>query len=262
LIAALFVPGDRPERFEKAIASGADVAILDLEDAVGFERKEFARDAVARALSGGIDAWVRINPPAGEFGRLDLVRLSGLRPRRVMLPKAADAGDVALVRKAFPDVPVVALIESIDGLRHIDAIAAAPGLAALAFGAFDLCAEAGARPIPEVLAPWRSAIIVAARAAGIAAIDTPYLALDDEAGLAADSRRAVDFGFDAKLAIHPKQIAAIRAAFVPSPEELARAHRILEAARAGGVSVIDGAMIDGPIFAAARRVVARAGEKE
>ena len=258
----LFVPGDRPERFVKAIESGADAAILDLEDAVAPHRKRVARAAVREALERGLRAYVRINPSGGDPGRADLAELAGCAPLAVMLPKAATADDVAAVRRALPGIPVVALIESIDGLRQADAIARAPGVAGLAFGAFDLCAELGARPVAEVLAPLRSAVVVAARSAGVAAYDTPFLALEDEAGLVADARRALDFGFDGKLAIHPKQVAPVRAIFTPSAEELERARAIVRAGHGGGVAVVDGAMVDAPIFAAARRVLARAGEEQ
>jgi citrate lyase subunit beta/citryl-CoA lyase len=167
---------------------------------------------------------------------------------------------VALVRRSLPDAAFVVLIESTAGLGNAEAIARAPGVRALAFGAYDLCAELGARPVAEVLAPLRSRIVVAARAAGVSAIDTPFLALDDDAGMADDARRSLEFGFDAKLAVHPKQIAPIKAAFMPAPAELARARRIVAAAQTGGVAVVDGAMVDAPIFAAARRVLSRAGE--
>ena len=257
----LFVPGDRPERFAKAVASGADAAILDLEDAVAPDRKETARAAVRDALQAGLNAYVRINPPATEAGRADLAMLAGLRPAAVMVPKAGSERDVEAVRRALPGAAVVALIETVEGLRHANAVAAATGVLALAFGAYDLCAELGARPVPEVLAPLRSQVVVAAREAGVAAYDSPFAALEDEAGLAADARRALDFGFDGKLAIHPKQVSPIRAIFTPSAEDLERARAIVRAAERGGVAVIDGAMVDAPMFAAARRVLARAAEE-
>lgn len=257
----LFVPGDRPERFAKAVDSGADAAILDLEDAVAPHRKADARAAVREALAGGLRAYVRVNPASSDLGRADLQMLVGLAPVGVLLPKAAGAHDVDFVRHVLPDAEVVALIESIDGLRHAEAIAAAAGVRALAFGAYDMCAELGARPVPEVLAPLRSQVVLAARAAGVAAYDTPFLVLEDEPALIADARRGLDFGFDGKLAIHPKQVAPIRAIFTPSAEDLDRARAIVRAAERGGVAVVDGAMVDAPVFAAARRVLARAGEE-
>jgi len=257
----LFVPGDRPERFAYAVASGADAAILDLEDAVSFDRKDAARASVREALAAGLRAYVRVNPAGSDAGRADLAMLAGLAPVAVMLPKAAGPEDVAAVSGALPHVEVVPLIESIDGLRHAVAIAAAAGVRAVAFGAYDMCAELGARPVPEVLAPLRSQVVLAARAAGVAAYDSPFTALEDEAGLVADARRALDFGFDGKLAIHPKQVAPIRAIFSPSAEDLERARAIVAAAGRGGVAVVGGAMVDAPMVVAARRILARAGEE-
>jgi citrate lyase subunit beta/citryl-CoA lyase len=255
----LFVPGDRPERFANAVASGADSAILDLEDAVAPARKDAARASVAAALENGLRACVRINSPASEEGRRDLAALAGRPPEIVMIPKAASLHDVTEVRERFAGAAIVALIESIAGMRAIDALAAT-GIEALAFGGWDLCAELGARPTREVLAPYRARVVCAARTAGIAALDTPFVALDDPSGLASDARCAVDFGFDGKLVIHPRHVAAVRAAFAGDPAEIARARGILAAAGAGGVSVYDGTMVDAPLVLAARRVLARAGQ--
>jgi citrate lyase subunit beta/citryl-CoA lyase len=174
-----------------------------------------------------------------------------------MIAKTAHEDDVAAVRAVWPDVPVIALIESIGGIERLAQIAAAANVDALAFGAYDLCAELGARPTSQVLIPWRSRIVFAARSAGRRAIDTPFLALDDPAGLAADAQTAVDFGFDGKLAVHPAQVAAIRSAFVPLPDEVARARRIVGAFSNGGVGVADGVMIDRPVLLAALRVLER-----
>jgi citrate lyase beta subunit len=263
---ALFVPADRPERFSKAVASGADIVLLDLEDAVAPGRKDAARRYVVEALAAGLQAWVRINSPRSDAGLRDVAALANVPAAGVMIAKTASAADVAAVRSSLGDAAaargplcdaaLIALIESIDGLRNIDAIA--EGVEALAFGGYDLCAELGARPVPEVLAPLRSRVVLAARAAGIAAIDTPFIALDDEAGLADDARRAVDFGFDGKLAIHPKHVAAIKKAFTPDPVEVDRARAILAAAHNGGVAVVDGTMVDAPLVRAAERVIARA----
>jgi citrate lyase subunit beta/citryl-CoA lyase len=253
----LFVPGDRPERFEKAVGSGADTAILDLEDAVAPGRKAFAREAVRTALRGGLQACVRINVAVSDAGTADLAMLAECPPRSVMLPKVSGPRDLDAARERLPALPFIALVESIDGMRRIEEIATTPGVTALAFGGYDLCAELGARPTPEVLAPWRSRTVFAARMAGIDAIDTPYVRLDDDAGLAEDARRAVDFGFDGKLAIHPKHVAPIRAAFIPDAAEVERARAIVAAASGGGVVRLDGVMIDAPLVAAASRVLSR-----
>jgi len=192
----LFVPGDRPERFPKAAAAGPDRVIIDLEDAVAPGNKVAARAAAVAALGAGLQAIVRINPPHEREGAADLAALGAYPPLALLVPKVGDPTDIALARAALPGVPLYALIESIAGIRALERIATAPGLIGLAFGAYDLCAELGARVTPEVIAPWRAQVVLAARAAGIAAIDTPYVNIEDEAGLAADAHRAVDFGFD------------------------------------------------------------------
>ncbi|GAC1415395.1 MAG: CoA ester lyase [Candidatus Velthaea sp.] len=258
-VVALFVPGDRPDRFAKAAAAGADRVIIDCEDAVAPTNKPAAREATRAALAAGFRACVRINPPNSPEGAADLAALAAHPPLAVLVPKVGDPADIAGVRAVLPHTPVIALIESIAGIRALERIAAADGVEALAFGAYDLCAELGARVTAEVLATWRSLVVLAARSANVAAIDTPYLDLQNEPGLGEDSYRAVDFGFDGKLAIHPKQIAVIRAAFMPDFDEIARARAIVAAGGEGGASVLGGAMIDAPIIAAARRVIDRAG---
>jgi len=254
---ALFVPGDRPERFPKAIDAGANIVILDLEDAVAIERKTIARDAVRLALQNRMRVCVRVNVAVSETGMADLTMLAANPPDSVMLPKVTGPRDLDAARETLRGTPFIVLIESIDGLRKIDEIATVPGVAALAFGGYDLCAELGARPTPEVLAPYRSRIVFAARSAGIDALDMPFVDLDDDVGLAEDARRAVDHGFDGKLAIHPKQVVPIQSAFAPSPGEVERARAIVDAAANGGVVRVNGMMIDPPLVAAARRVLAR-----
>lgn len=251
----LFVPGDRPERFAKAVASGAAAAILDLEDAVAPAAKDAARAQVCAALRDGLDAFVRINPPRTPAGQADLAALVGLRPRAIVVAKAESPDDLAAVPAG---VPAIALVETVRGLERARELAHAPNVAALAFGAFDLCAELGAVPQPEVLAPLRSAVVLAARGAGRLAIDTPFVQLDDDEGLQADARRSVAFGFDGKLAIHPRQVAAILDVFEPSAADVARAHAIVAAVAAGGVGVVGATMVDAPLLAAARRVLVRA----
>jgi citrate lyase subunit beta/citryl-CoA lyase len=254
-VVALFVPGDRPDRFAKAVAA-ADIAIVDLEDAVAPDRKEHARSNAVAAVRGALHAWVRMNALTTPYASGDLEALASAPPAGVLIPKVSCAGDVHRVRAAVA-VPLIALIESVAGVRHLDEIAGS-GCAIVAFGAYDLCAELGARPTAEVLATWRAQVVLATRAAGIAALDTPFVELDKTAELEADARRAVDFGFDGKLAIHPNQVAVIRDAFRPSPAELERARAIVAAAASGGVHRFAGTMIDEPLVQGARRVIARA----
>jgi len=254
----LFVPGNRPDRFAKATASGADAVILDLEDAVADADKDVARASVCEALGSGLRAIVRTNAVESPAGERDLAALAHLPLAAVMLPKTSGANDVDRARSLLPDVSIIALVESVRGMRAIDAIAGA-GVDAIVFGGYDLCAELGARPTPDVLAPWRSRVVFAARSANVAAIDTPFADIGDLAGLAADAGRTVDFGFDAKLAIHPSQIAPIRDAFTPGARDVERARGIVAAATGGGVNTYEGTMIDMPLVIAARRVLARAG---
>ncbi len=253
----LFVPADRPDRYAKASAA-ADAAILDLEDAVAAERKGVAREAVAVALRSSQAYWVRINPLDTDNGRADLAMLaSNPPPAAVLVAKAASPDDLRQLAARFAGTKIYALIETIAGIVNLEPVAMVPGLSGLAFGAYDLCAELGARVTAEVVAPWRAQIVLAARRFGLAAIDTPYVNLSDEDGLAQDARRGADFGFTGKLAIHPRQVPVIRAAFLPSADEVARAEAIIEQ-YASGVAVVDGRMIDAPVLALAQQLLARA----
>jgi citrate lyase subunit beta/citryl-CoA lyase len=259
----LFVPGDRPDRFGKAIASGASGAILDLEDAVALDRKAQARDDLRAFLDAHADlgaVLVRINPPHSPDGRADLAMLAGARRvAAVLVPKASDVGDLARVSDAVGDLPQIPLIETARGVVHAETIAAAPHVIALAFGPYDLASELGGVPDPDVLLPHRARILVAARAAGRWAIDGPSREYGDPSIPARDAAQARRLGYDGKLLIHPAQIAPVRDAFAPSSEEIAYARRIVEAAALTSPAVVDGTMIDTPIQVAAERLLRRAG---
>lgn len=270
----LFVPGDRADRFAKAEASGADGAILDLEDAVAPERKDAARAAVLAHLRAGGEPpallMVRTNPAATPHGLRDLLALIDARiaPPALVLPKVEDAGEVRLVAQALAAAglspALLAIVESARGLENAPAIAAAaPTLAGLAFGGVDLAADLGAALAWDAMAYARGRVVAAAAAAGLPAFDVPFLAIADDAGLAQDCAASRRFGFAGKIAIHPRQVAAIQAAFAPSAEEIARAERVLAASAAaqGGVAVVDGRMIDAPVVRAAERIVALAARK-
>jgi citrate lyase subunit beta/citryl-CoA lyase len=259
----LFVPGDRPDRFAKALESGASGAILDLEDAVSPDRKAVAREAVRAFLEGAADrsrVAVRMNPPAGDEGRTDLAMLAAApAPAALLVPKVDDAATLARITAGLGGVPLIALIETARGLTHCEAIAATDGVLALAFGPYDLAAELGGESTRDVLLPHRARMMVAARAGGVWALDGPSREYGNPAIPAADADHARRLGFDGKLLIHPAQIAPVRAAFTPSSEELAYARRIVAAAERGSPAVLDGTMIDTPIVTAALRIVARAG---
>jgi citrate lyase beta subunit len=263
--AILFVPGHRPDRFAKALAAGADAVVVDLEDAVPPAEKDAARAAVlARpAAPPGVAFGVRINPVASAAGIADLAALLGAAPPDfLLLPKAESAEELRIVHRAFGGAGprLVALIESAEGLARAGAIAAEPGCAALGFGGVDLAADLGCAVGWEPLLPHRAALVAAAARGGAALFDVPFLGLDDEPGLVEETRRVQALGFTGKLAIHPRQVAPIQAVFTPSAEQVAWARKVIAAmeAAAGGVSVVDGRMVDAPVARAARRVLARA----
>ncbi|SMH29988.1 itaconate degradation C-C-lyase RipC [Azospirillum agricola] len=266
----LFTPATRPERFARAAEAGADVLIIDLEDAVAPVDKAAARrlalEALATAPARPIQRALRVNAPVTLDGLEDLLALarSPVRPDVLILPKTESAEMVrwidALLSGAGCPLPLVALIESARGVAAVEAIAqASPRLTALFFGAADLSADLGCATAWEPLLAARSRLVNAAALAGIEAVDSPFFALNDAEGLARETQAALALGFGAKAAIHPGQVAAINAALTPNAEAVAQARRILvESAK--GVGVVDGRMIDEAVARKARRILARAGD--
>ena len=271
----LFSPGDRPEMLRKAPRAGADALIFDLEDAVAPARKAEARAAVREVLADpafdpGAEVCVRVNP-VGVAADDDLAGVLGpdVRLDAVVLPKVEGPRDVetlaALLAERGRDLPVVALVETAAGVLHAEAIAAADPTDALFFGAEDLSADIGATRTSsgEEVSHARQHVVLAAAAAGVDAIDTVFVDIEDEAGLRADARAAVGLGYDGKPAIHPAQVGPINEAFTPEPDELDWARRVLEAREAAdaddrGVFTVDGEMIDPPLVRRAERLVDRA----
>jgi (S)-citramalyl-CoA lyase len=265
----LFTPATRPERFAKASAAGADVAILDLEDAVAPADKTQARAIALNYLAddpaeGALHA-LRINgldTPAG-ISDLDALLGSGAAPDFLVLPKTETAGHLRILDRlltaAGKDTRLIGLIESAHGLAVVEAIATAtPRLFGLMLGAADMAADLGAGTAWEPLAFARGRLVAACALAGIVPIDSPFFDLNDEAGLKQEIAAAVALGFGAKAAIHPAQIGAINAALTPSAEAVVKARAIL-AENAKGVGTVDGQMIDEAIARKARRTLAAAG---
>jgi citrate lyase subunit beta/citryl-CoA lyase len=249
----LFVPGDRPDRFAKAEASGADAVILDLEDAVSVAGKEAARAAVGEWLATGKTgnravAMVRINAPGTPWFTADaeLVAAYGVP---VVVPKAEQPGTLAGFRE------VVALVETALGVERAAELAAVPSVRRLAFGAIDLAAQLGVAPEdPQPFAYARSRLVIASAAAGLAPpVDGVTTDLRDDDRLLADVRYARRMGFGGKLCVHLKQIATVRAGFAPTEAELEWARRVLTAG--DSVSTVDGQMIDRPVLERARRML-------
>ena len=265
----LFVPGNRPERFAKALASGADAVVLDLEDAVAPEAKAAARAAIgawaaSAALADRLRTLVRINEAASPLFADDLRMLATAGLQTAMLPKAEAQDQVRAVIAALPGAQVLALIETAAGLQAVDAVARSPGVVRLAFGtldfALDLDLDIGEHP--DGLADGASRIALASRLAGLPAPVagvTPQI--DDEARLLADLAWARRFGFGAKLCIHPKQVAPLHTALAPSPQALDWARRVLAAdAAQPGAARLDGRLVDRPVVLQALRTLARAGQ--
>jgi citrate lyase subunit beta/citryl-CoA lyase len=255
----LFVPGDRPERIAKARASGADAVVVDLEDAVAPGNKRSARDAVAGALDASKPVLLRINGADTAWFADDARLASHPGIAAVMLPKAAAADEVAALRSAGGGKPVLALVESAAGMANLAALAASPGLTRLAFGSIDFQLDLDIGDDDLALLAFRSQLVLVSRLAGLQApVDGVTTALDDAARIEAEARRARALGFGAKLCIHPKQVPIVNAAFSPSADELAWAQRVVDAAAAadGAAVAVDGRMVDAPVLARARRLLA------
>ena len=257
-IAPLFVPGNRPERFAKAAASGADAVIIDLEDAVAPEEKERARQEAASASLPGMTVLVRINASGTPWHAEDLAALAGASIQGIILPKAEDPATLATLRALLPDgAVVVALIESALGLAGARTLARAAGR--LAFGSMDFAADLGCAHTREALLMARQELVLASRLAGLPApIDGVTAAIGDDALTEADGRHAAGLGFGGKLLIHPRQVAPALRGFAPDADEVAWARRVLGAGGDGAVKV-DGMMIDAPVRVRAERILARAG---
>ena len=270
----LFVPGDRPDRMEKALGLGADALILDLEDAVAPAAKPEARKAVARfvAANPGANLWVRINPIDGPEAEKDLAAVVAARPDGIVLPKAeggasvnALAARLTALGNATAQILAIAT-ETPAAMFQLGSYGGAKRLAGLTWGAEDLPAAIGASTSREedgrYTPPYelaRSLCLFGAAAAGVAPIETVYPAFRDLEGLKAYAGRARRDGFTGMMAIHPAQVEPINAAFTPSEAEIAHARAVVAAFEANpeaGALSLDGKMIDRPHLVQARRTLA------
>jgi citrate lyase subunit beta/citryl-CoA lyase len=255
----LFVPGNRPERFDKALASAAHAVILDLEDAVPPDQKDAARASIASWLSAARPVVVRIN--AAPTPWYDDDRAVCLHPgvAAVMVAKVEHADQLAALEGTVPLIP---LIESAAGIDQVRSISRVRGVSRLAFGAIDLQLDLCMQAEYDELIYFRSQLVLASRLAGVGTpIDGPSVALHDSAQVELDARRARRLGFGAKLCIHPNQLEAVNRSFRPTEAEIGWAHRVLAIARAsGGAAVaLDGKMIDTPVILRAQAIVDDAG---
>lgn len=267
----LFTPGDEAEMMRKALGGDADVVVFDLEDAVAPDAKEDAREAVGEVLTEAgetPEVWVRLNP-FEEGGESDLDAVSEKEPSCFVIPKAGSAADVERVAEALDergsDAGIVPIVETAEGVVNTAEIAGASRVSAVIFGAEDLSADIGATRTEEgeEVLYARQKVVTAASAAGVDAIDTLWTDFRDDEGLRRDTERAVRFGYDGKLCIHPAQVDPINDAFTPDEDRVEWAEKVMEAKREAdergkGVFEVDGEMVDEPLVEQARTVLERA----
>jgi citrate lyase subunit beta/citryl-CoA lyase len=253
----LYVPGHADRVIPKAFAAGADVVILDLEDAVPLDQKEHARDNV-RATLAERTAFVRINSPYTELAERDL-DVVGQLCGDIKIPKVESADDVAWVASRVPGVRLRCIIETPKGVLAAQEIAASPGVVELSVGTVDLANALGNAGGWDELLFCRSFVVAAARAAGLGPpVDSAFPQLEDLDALRAEALAARRLGFFGKIAIHPRQVAIINEVFSPSAVEVAWAHRVVEAFTASGgdpVRMPDGEFVDLPVALRAQRTL-------
>lgn len=260
----LFVPGDRPDRFEKALISGADTVIIDLEDAVASGNKTEARETVAAWLSSERPVYVRVNGPDTRYFEPDLKAIARPGLSGVVLPKAENPDGIAEAASRVPEeVGVLPLLETALGVWNARDLAEVPCVERLAFGDIDFRLDTGIEGESEELLYARSRLVLASRVAGIPSpLDGVTTALDDPGRLAEDVSRARRLGFGGKLCIHPKQVETINRGFMPSETQIAQAKQVLNTAEASGTGAarLEGEMIDRPVIERAQAILKRADQ--
>lgn len=266
----LFVPGTRPERFSKALDSGANAVVLDLEDAVPEEDKDKARSAIRNAwhdftADQKSRLVIRSNAPGSSFYSADLILAQELNVACILIPKSESLDEINGAALVLPNTAIIPMIETALGLEHLREIAQSNQVIRLALGNLDLQADLGMICDEEEtqLQTARFQIVLASRLAQIAPpIDGVTPSTEDLERINRDALRAKALGFGGKLCIHPKQVSVVKAAFMPSQDELNWAKRVIEADHAshGGAVKLDGRMIDRPVVLLAQRTLALAGK--
>jgi citrate lyase subunit beta/citryl-CoA lyase len=268
----IYLPGNRPRMIQKGPLLGADAVILDLEDSVSPEEKDAARILVARAIEtldfGESEVMVRINP-IHTGGLVDLPVILAAGPEAIVVPKCESRDDVLAVDIAINEsnpgkpVAIIPMIESAKGILNAYEVASASArVDAVTFGGEDFTQDIGATRTKEGREIFwgRSMLVIAAKAAGVQALDTVFSDLNDEAGLRRDTREIKEMGFDGRAAVHPAQIEIIHEIFTPSEAELQYASNVLSCAEkarreGSGVAVFKGKMIDKPIIQRAEKMI-------
>ncbi|MCC5992339.1 MAG: CoA ester lyase [Rhodobacteraceae bacterium] len=271
----LYIPGSKERALEKATGLAADAIIFDLEDAVAIDEKDNARNLLAEKLQaldyGARARLVRINALSSQWGRDDLEVIARARPEAILLPKVDEAAhieELARLLDARPETAetrIWAMMESPLGVLNAPAIARAPRMAGFVMGTNDLAKDMGCRFRADRL-PLMTALqlpLIAAKAAGIVAVDGVYNAFKDEDGLRAECAQGRDMGFDGKTLIHPAQLEIANQVFAPSEAEIDLARRQIAAfdaaqARGEGVAVVDGKIVENLHIVTAQQILAKA----
>ena len=263
---ALYIPGSKDRALEKARNLPVDVILFDLEDAVAPDAKIAARDTLFAALAGGgygpRQRIVRINGLDTQWGRADAAAVAAMDCDAILLPKVNSTADVDALAALVPDLPIWAMMETPQSVLNAAQIAAHPRMAGFVMGTNDLAKDMGSRGRPALMMALQMCLL-AAKAAGIVALDGVYNAFQDDDGLRAECAEGRDLGFDGKTLIHPAQIAIANAAFGPTTDEIALAHRQIaafaEAAAQGqGVAVVDGKIVENLHIVTAKATLAKA----
>jgi len=271
----LYIPGSKERALEKATTLAADAIIFDLEDAVAIDEKSRARVLLAETLQshdyGARAKLVRINALSTEWGHDDLDVITSARPEAILLPKVDDATHIEALARLLDARPetaetrIWAMMESPQGVLNAATIARAPRMAGFIMGTNDLAKDMGCRFRPDRL-PLMMALqlpLIAAKAAGIVAVDGVYNAFRDDEGLRVECEQGRDMGFDGKTLIHPAQLAIANEVFAPSEDEIALARRQIEAfelatTRGEGVAVVDGKIVENLHIVTAKQTLAKA----
>ncbi|MBQ2260873.1 MAG: CoA ester lyase [Loktanella sp.] len=263
---ALYIPGSKDRALDKARGLPVDVILFDLEDAVTPDAKIAARDTLFAALAGGgygpRQRIVRINGLETEWGKADAAAVAAMDCDAILLPKVNSTADVDALAALVPDLPIWAMMETPQGVLNASQIAAHPRIAGFVMGTNDLAKDIKSRGRPALMMALQMCLL-AAKAAGIVALDGVYNAFQDEDGLRAECAEGRDLGFDGKTLIHPAQIAITNAAFGPTEDDIALARRQIaafeEAQAAGqGVAVVDGKIVENLHIVTAQATLAKA----
>ena len=266
----IFTPGLRPEMFPKALASGADIVCVELEDGIAPKDKAAARRSALALFEqpqaeDGVERIVRINSMRERFGIEDVnaVLATETPPPALMMPKVRTPDEVVMLDQLLTEAGhatrLHVIIETNEGLEAAFEIArCSPRIDAMFFGGVDMAAELRCQNSFDAMIYARSRVVHASAAAGLDVIDVPFLDLDDPEGMRIEAEKVRDLGFAGKGSVHPKQIAALNAVFTPSEAQIARARRIIAAFEAAdtGLVVIDGKLIEKPVLRDMYRIVA------